>query len=417
MEKEPKQKHLHHEQTLMGSRFTRVLNSRYVLILTVAILVCLLLLLLTKVNVFLNPLWRFIKTILLPIILGSVLYYLTVPIVNFLERKGLKRIYGTWFVLALLVVLIGLFIAWIPAIIAQAKDFLMQWGDIWSMYQDQILNYLPKNIFSDLQLNFDKIFNYIYSLDWNWSRLFNNTWSGLTSILGVIAQIAVAILTAPIILFYMLKDTPKIKEKIAPFLPIKIRKTTLDMLSDMNGQVSGYIRGQILVAIAVTIMFVIGYTIIGLDFGLIIGVTAGVLNIIPYLGSFLGIVPAIIVAVVDSPLMLIKVLLVFAIEQGIESRIISPLVLGSNLHIHPVIIMLLLIAGGNMWGVLGIIFIIPIYAVLKVIFMYIFRWYHDISGLYEDENGQEVFPFDENAEREKAENEDIAKAPGEDNNS
>lgn len=411
MKERPERRRQTEARTLLGDRFTKVLNSRYVLMLTVAILVCLLLLLLTKVNVFINPLWRFIKTILLPIVLGSVLYYLTVPIVNFLERKGIKRIYGTWFVLALLAILISLFVAWIPVIVEQAKDFLLQWGDIWATYQEQLINYLPKNIFSDIQLNFDKIFNYVYNLNWNWSRLFNNTWSSLTSILGVVTQIAVALLTAPIILFYMLKDAPKIKKTVAPFIPVKIRKTTLDMLSDMNNQVSGYIRGQILVAVAVTIMFVIGYTIIGLDFGLIIGVSAGLLNVIPYLGSFIGMVPAIIVAVVDSPLMLVKVLLVFAIEQSIESRIISPLVLGSNLHIHPVVIMLLLIAGGNMWGVPGIIFIIPIYAVLKVIFIYIFRWYHDVSGLYEDENGQEIFPFDENAQREKRQNETIAETP------
>lgn len=402
------------DHTLLGDRFTKVLNSRYVLILTVAILVCLLLLLLTRVNVFLNPFWRFIKTILLPIILGSVLYYLTVPIVNFLERKGVKRIYGTWIVLALLIVLIGLFIAWIPAIVDQAKEFLLQWSDIWSRYQDQLLNYLPQNIFSDLQLNFEKIVNYISNLNWDWGQLFNNTWSSLTSILSVVAQIAVSLLTAPIILFYMLKDAPRMKQKLAPFIPIKIRKTTLDMLSDINDQVSRYIRGQILVAIAVAVMFVVGYKLIGLDFGLVIGVTAGVLNVIPYLGSFLGMVPAVIVAVVESPMMLIKVLIVFAIEQSIESRIISPLVLGSNLHIHPVVIMLLLIAGGNMWGVPGIIFIIPIYAVLKVIFIYIFRWYHNVSGLYEDENGQEIFPFDDNAEFEKAENQKIAEMPGDD---
>jgi predicted PurR-regulated permease PerM len=199
----------------------------------------------------------------------------------------------------------------------------------------------------------------------------------------------------------MLRDGYKLPGFLSQYLPTQIRQSTMQLIADMNKQISQYIRGQIIVAIAVAIMFVIGYSVIGLPYGAIIGVAAGFLNIIPYVGSFLAMIPAIIVAIVVGPVMIIQVLIVFAIEQTIESRVISPQVLGSNLAIHPVTIMLLLIAAGNLYGVAGVVFIIPIYAVLKVIFFHFFAWYKAVSGLYEDDDTDDeldeidVAPFEE----------------------
>ena len=132
-------------------------------------------------------------------------------------------------------------------------------------------------------------------------------------------------------------------------------------------------------------MFVICAAIIGMKFGIVRGIFAGSPNIIPYMGSFIAMVPAVIVAIVDSPLMLAKVLLVFSIEQFIEGRVISPQILGSNLEVHPVTIIFVLLTAGKLFGLTGFILGIPGYAVLKVLFMHIFEWYKEISGLYLDE--------------------------------
>ena len=221
----------------------------------------------------------------------------------------------------------------------------------------------------------------------NWESIANSAITSVSSIVGTVTRVAVAIFTAPIILFYMLRDGHKLPTYFAQFLPIKIRKATLHLIRDMNLQISLYIRGQIIVAIGVAIMFVVGYSIVGLPYGVIIGVAAGFLNVIPYIGSFIAMVPAIIVAIVVGPMMIVKVLIVFAIEQTIESRVISPQVLGSNMAIHPVTIMLLLISAGSLFGVAGVVFVIPIYAVIKVMFNHFFTWYKRVSGLYLEEEG------------------------------
>ena len=133
-------------------------------------------------------------------------------------------------------------------------------------------------------------------------------------------------------------------------------------------------------------MFVIGYSIIGLNYGIVLGVLAGFLNVIPYLGSFLAMVPAIIVGLVDSPIMLIQVLIVFSIEQFIEGRVISPQILGSNLSVHPVTIMIVLLTAGKVFGLVGFVLGIPGYAVLKVVFLHVFEWYKSYSGLYHEQS-------------------------------
>lgn len=131
-------------------------------------------------------------------------------------------------------------------------------------------------------------------------------------------------------------------------------------------------------------MFGIGYSIIGLNYGITLAVLAGVLNMIPYFGTFIAFVPAIILALISSPVMLIKVLIVFAIEQTIESRVVSPLVMGNKMNMNPVTTILLLIGASAVAGLWGVIFAIPVYAVVKIIVTRVFNYYRKISNLYED---------------------------------
>lgn len=138
-------------------------------------------------------------------------------------------------------------------------------------------------------------------------------------------------------------------------------------------------------AFAVAIMFIIGFSIIGLEYSVTLGIVAGFLNLIPYLGSFLAMIPAVFLGIVAGPLMLVKVIIVFIAEQTIEGRLISPLVLGNQLAIHPVTILLVLLTSGKLFGIVGVILGIPVYAAAKVIITHIFEWYTTISSLYEDD--------------------------------
>ncbi len=130
-------------------------------------------------------------------------------------------------------------------------------------------------------------------------------------------------------------------------------------------------------------MFFIGYSIIGLPYALLLAFFAGILNIIPYLGSFIAIIPSMIIGIADSPVLFLQVLIVFAIEQTIESRVISPKVLGDNLQVHPITILIVLLTAGRLYGVAGVIIGVPTYAILKVVFGYLLDYLQHRTNLYD----------------------------------
>ena len=198
------------------------------------------------------------------------------------------------------------------------------------------------------------------------------------------------LLTAPFILFFMLKDAHNLRPYLTQFAPKRWQKSFGELLYDINTALASYIRGQITVAFWVGIMFAIGYSIVGLPYGIALAVLSGLLNLIPYFGTFISFIPAIVIAIMLSVPMVIKVLIVFAIEQTIESRIISPLVMGNKMEMHPVTTILLLIGSSAVWGLWGVIFGIPIYAILKIIILRVYNYYRNVSQVFREDEGEET---------------------------
>lgn len=138
-------------------------------------------------------------------------------------------------------------------------------------------------------------------------------------------------------------------------------------MRDMDEAISSYIQGQIIVSFCVGVLLYIAYFIIGLEYSLILAILAMVTNIIPVLGPFIGTIPALIVAFIHSPITALWVLLAVIIVQQIESNLISPQVMGRQLDVHPLTIILLLLAASQIAGLIGLILAVPTYAILKVV--------------------------------------------------
>ncbi|HCE12430.1 MAG TPA: AI-2E family transporter [Enterococcus sp.] len=368
------------------------LNNQAVTSLLVILLVLLILFMFTKVSYLFEPFWQFLAIVGLPIILAGILYYLMNPTVDYLERKGIKRIYS---IFGLFVLVIGL-IVWgvvviIPKIQEQSLSFADKLPGYLTIIENKVNEILSDPIFSQVQdqieASNEKLITSMTDLIQNLSK---STIQNLGSFFGAVATIVLAVITMPFILFYLLKDGRQLAPYFVKFLPTKMRQPSLLVLKEMNDQVSSYIRGQLTVAFAVAIMFMIGFSLIGLDYAITLGIAAGFLNLIPYLGSFLAMVPAVFLGIVGGPILLVKVLIVFVIEQTIEGRFISPLVLGNELSIHPVTILLVLLTSGKLFGLVGVILGIPVYAAAKVIITHVFEWYTRVSNLYEEDTTSEV---------------------------
>ena len=368
------------------------LNNQAVTSLLVVLLVLLILFMFTKVSYLFEPIWQFLAIVGLPIILAGILYYLMNPAVDYLERKGIKRIYS---IFGLFILVIGL-IVWgvvviVPKIQEQSMSFVENLPGYLDIIENKVNEILSDPIFSQVQdqleASNEKLIASMTDIIQNLSR---STIQNIGSFFGAVATVVLAVITMHFILFYLLKDGRQLAPYFVKFLPTKMRKPSLTVLKEMNDQVSSYIRGQLTVAFAVAIMFMVGFSLIGLDYAITLGIAAGFLNLIPYLGSFLAMVPAVFLGIVGGPVLLVKVLVVFVIEQTIEGRLISPLVLGNELSIHPVTILLVLLTSGKLFGLVGVILGIPVYAAAKVIITHIFEWYTTVSSLYEEETESDV---------------------------
>jgi len=358
-----------------------------VTVLLITLLILLIVLVFSKVSYLLGPIGSFFSVIGFPLIMAGIFYYMLNPLVTLMEKRGIKRFVGTWiaFVLVLLLMIWG-FAILIPIIRDQTIGIVREFPAYWQALESMTIELVNYDWFTSLQDQINEINADIFnSVSAKLNEVLSNTVSGLGSVVGLLTNAFVGIITMPIILYYLLKEGEKLPLTFLQFFPTNLRESIGELLKKINTQISQYVRGQIIVAFFVGLMFVIGYAIVGMKFGIVLGILAGFLNIIPYMGSFIAMIPAVIVAIVDSPLMLAKVLLVFSIEQFIEGRVISPQVLGSNLEVHPVTIIFVLLTAGKLFGLTGFILGIPGYAVLKVLFMHIFDWYKEISGLYLDE--------------------------------
>ena len=339
-----------------------------------------------------TPIRQLFSIVGFPVILAGVLYYLMNPLVDRLERKyHVRRVWTIigLFVIIIVVIVLGI-VAIIPTIRTQTLTIINDWPTYWQNAVNETNKWINDPQLSGLRDQIDQ-FNTDASklLSGRFSKYLTGTVSSLTSVFSTVVTVIIGLITAPFILFYLLRDGHQLPAYLAKFVPTKARSSFLTMLNEINSQVSNYIRGQLTVAFFVAIMFAVGYSIIGLKFALTLGIAAGILNLIPYLGSFLAMVPSVVIALVTSPWMLVQVLIVFVIEQTIEGRIISPLVLGSSLAIHPVTILIVLLAAGKIFGLMGVIFGIPGYAIIKVLWTHLFGWYRQNSPLYTTDKPKE----------------------------
>lgn len=370
-------------------------SSRIISVLVVTLLVLLILLIGSKVPWLFKPLKQFMSIVGLPIVLAGVFYYLLNPLVDRLERRfKINRTLTISAVFVIVVLLLGWGI-WsiIPTINQQIQAMVHALPEYLSHIGRDINGLISQPMFNRFQDQVNHLTDLASKeLSQRSSAYVKSTVNSLGNVLGTVTTVIVALITMPFILFYLLRDGKQLPKFLIKFVPDKMKPSFQSVLGEINQQISNYVRGQLTVAFFVAIMFWLGYLIIGLKYALTIGIIAGILNMIPYLGSFLAMIPAILVGAFISPWMLVKVLIVFAVEQTVEGRVLSPLILGSNLKIHPVTIIVVLLASGKMFGVLGVIFGIPGYAVLKVLVSHLFNWYQANSSLYEQQSNEQQKP-------------------------
>ena len=365
--------------------FKWFLDNKAVTVFLVTLLLGLNIFILSKISFLFIPVIDFLSVVMLPVILSGLLFYLLNPLVDLMEKYKINRVLAISIIFVIIAVLliIGLAVA-IPNLQRQVVIFAQNVPSYLEDADRVIDDLVTKRLPDDFRPQLEQVLAQFSTQATAWaSNISSKAVNWVSALISGTSQVIVALIIMPFMLFYLLRDGKGLRDYITQFLPNKLREPVGKVLSDVNQQLANYVRGQITVAVIVAIMFIIFFKIIGLRYAVALGVTAGVLNLVPYLGSFLAMLPALVLGLIAGPVMLLKVIIVFIVEQTIEGRFVSPLILGSQLNIHPITILFVLLTSGSMFGIWGVLLGIPIYASAKVVISAIFDWYKEISGLYE----------------------------------
>lgn len=351
-------------------------------------LILLIIFIFSKVSYVFSPIGKVIGVIMPTILVSIVLYYLIDPLVNYCESKfKINRMITIAVVFIIIIALIvwGV-LSFVPVLQTQIDSLLSSWPRYWKSFQDFSGKIVNENNFvgSHLQEQIQQAGDYWgKKIAKQSGKIIPSTFNNLGSAVSIVTNIGMVLLTAPFILFFMLKDKEKFFNNFFDYVPTKFRASSKEVVSEISESLSAYIRGQITVAFWVGVMYFVGYLIIGQRYGLPLAIIAAVLNLIPYIGTPLALLPSLVIAIF-TPGMLLKVIIVFIIEQTIETRVVSPLVLGNKMEMHPVTTIIVLLAAGSLFGVMGVLLGIPVYAILKIIFAKAFDWFKRRSNLYEE---------------------------------
>lgn len=358
--------------------------------LTALVLLGLVIFIFREVSFIFNPLSVFMKTVVLPVVLALILYYLLRPVLRLLEGAKIPRLGGIGLIFLGVVGLITLLIVLVlPFLREQFQKLIMEFPDYFMQLLTDLDAFLRTSFVGDYYRgsSFD-IEQMIATLPANVADTLQSAITsiitGVTGFISTITSVILSILIVPFILFYLLKDGEKLPEYFVRLLPPRFRDDTREVLGEADKQLGAYIQGQLIVAFCIGIMVYIGFLIIGMDYALLLGVLAMVTSVVPYLGPAIAIAPAAIIALVTSPFMLVKLAVVWTVVQLVEGNLISPQVMGKTLYIHPITIIFVLLTAGSLFGIAGVILGIPMYALVRVLVSHLYKLFKRRYNRHED---------------------------------
>jgi predicted PurR-regulated permease PerM len=376
------------------TRWIRFLGGRNLLFTLVALMLLgVVIFIFHQVGFIFAPIGIVFKTIIGPVILAMILYYLFNPLVNWLEKHKVKRIYGVSAIFIVLIALITVGIVLVVPMIQKQVEGLIQsfpqyMDDLNKMVRDFFHNSALEKPLANTLNNIQKWFDHISD---GIGDYLSKAVEGASTVFSTLTGFALVMVTAPIITFFLLKDDQKFFAFVLSIIPPRFRQDAKEIGATMSSQVGAYLKGQILVSIAIGILTFIGFWLIKVPYSGTLSIIVGVTAVIPYIGPVIAFIPAAIVALMVSFGMFIKMTIAWMLVQMLNGHLIAPQVMGKRLVVHPLTIVIVLLVMGDLLGMFGLIFGIPIYAIAKVLVTYLFRkfkqrynhFYGD-SGEYED---------------------------------
>lgn len=394
-------------QSFFETKFIRFLGGRNILFTAILfLLIGCIVFIFDKISFIFHPLQVLFEVVILPGVLGIILYYLLRPILRIFMKW---RIPKGWSILLIFIGVIGALTLLVLLVFPFLRDQFTELTQELPNYLSSVINntveYIRNSRFDEyfarfnidyMQIAQDISNDLITTVRDTFASFAQSLATGITGFVSALTGFVLSLVIVPFILFYLLWEGERLPHFVLHIFPPRARKEVGAIMSDMDKQISSYVQGQILVSICIGIMITIGFLIIGMPYALLLGFLAMITSVVPYLGPVIAITPAVILAIVSSPFMLIKLAIVWTVVQLVEGKFISPQIMGKSLSIHPITIIFVLLTAGSLFGVPGVILGIPGYALLKVLITHLFRMF---KGRYNRFEESEHYKYDDTSER------------------
>jgi predicted PurR-regulated permease PerM len=312
-----------------------------------------------------------LSPVLMPFATAATLAYLGDPLTDKLETYRLSRLQAVLVVfLVMAIVLIAILLLLLPQLVYQIEHFVSNLPVYASWLNINVIPWLVERFHLDLEpIQSDQLINLVKQ---HWQKA-----GGVMSLVinsvshsgGVLASWLMNGLLIPVLTFYLLRDWDILVAKLHDLLPRRIAPVVSKLATESDVVLSAFVRGQFYVMLALGCIYSLGLYLTGLDLALLIGMTAGLISFVPYLGSVIGIITACIAALVQfhDVLKLVPVALVFVVGQSLEGMLLTPLLVGDKIGLHPVAVMFAVLAGGQLFGFVGVLLALPVASVLMVL--------------------------------------------------
>jgi predicted PurR-regulated permease PerM len=311
------------------------------------------------------------------IIIAFLISYLMSPVIRRLEQEGIKRKYALSFVLiGFLFIIVVLFYMITPVLVVEVESIIDGWPDASKRINDEILTEQKINgtimYYSPLlktEIGVDQI-----------DKLENMINTFVTTFLTFSLEIFYALVIIPVLIVILIKDGYKIKKNLYSFIPNKYFEIIISIIEGIYESIGKFSRAKMIQSVIVSIITIIGFFLIDLKGAIILGLIAGILNIIPYLGPILSLIPVAVVSYLFHDLrMTLLSFIIVGIAQLIDNIVTQPVIIPKMIKEHPLIVILLILAGSKIYGPLGMVLAIPLFSILRIVFT---RVYNGLEVLY-----------------------------------
>ena len=310
--------------------------------------------------------------IISPLFIGLIIAWLLDPIVTYLNKKGLKRIFGSLICYVVMFLLIILILgSLIPVLYDQINDFVTltlpsMFETTKNLINDFFNNFKNIDGFDVMSMKnevFKKLEVYTTSLTSSLPAILVNIVKNLFSFIGVLA-------VGLVIGFFLLLNMDETVKNIYMLFPVKYRTEAKNLFTALNRPLKRFVNGALLDCSLIFIVNAIGFSIIGLKAPLLFALFCGITNVIPYVGPYIGGAPAVIVGLTQNTTTGIVVLIFIAIVQCLEGNLLQPIIMSKTTKLSPIVIILGLLVFGHFFGIWGMVLSTPILGAIKELINY-----------------------------------------------